>query len=167
MCTFILGTFSYTFFSPSNYLIRMFNYITYSVNIVLNFLFKRASRACSLSLYIAYQNIGFPSIVLMLYPSTSYLALIWPSKSFSVSHLNSHKSHTVNSVFPILCLGAYPGSDIWTRGRAKFTKAFLHSFDPTTYFIISIVCRAATTEVVVLRAAMILPALSLASIQVH
>ena len=76
--------------------------------------------------------------------------------------LNYQISQTVNSVYAILCLGTYPGSEIWIKGTAKLTKALLHCYDPTTNFIIYRVCKAATTDVVVLNAAIIFPAFSLA-----
>lgn len=46
-------------------------------------------------------------------------------------------------------------------------NALRYCFEPATIFIIYIVCKAATTDVVVLSAAMILPAFNLASIHVH
>lgn len=81
--------------------------------------------------------------------------------------LNYQVSHTLNSVLPILCLGTSPGSDIWINGMAKFMNPFRYCLEPITSFTIYIVCNAATTDVVVLKAAIIFPAFSFASIQVH
>lgn len=120
-----------------------------------------------MSLYIASQKIGVPSDVLMLKPSISYFYFIWVSKSFRDAALNIQSYHTENSVFPIFSFTAGPGSLIWIKGTAKFTKAFRQTSDPITNFIIYSVWMAATTLVVVLKAAIILPAFSLASIHWH
>ena len=103
----------------------------------------------------------------MLNPSISYFYLIWFSKSFSEAALNYQSYQTENSVFPIFSLAAGPGYVICIIGTAKFTKAFLQTYEPITILIIYIVWIAATTLVVVLKAAIILPALSLASIHLH
>ena len=78
--------------------------------------------------------------------------------------LNYQSYHTENYVFPIFYFTAGPGSLICTKGTARLTKAFLQTCEPETSFIIYKVWMAATTLVVVLNAAMILPAFSLASI---
>lgn len=67
-----------------------------------------------------------------------------------------------NSALPILCFKAGPGSDIWMRGTARLMNPLRQLGQSTANLMISMVCRAATTLVVVLKAAMILPALSLA-----
>jgi hypothetical protein len=64
-------------------------------------------------------------------------------------------------------LGAGPGYDICIKGTAKLMNAFLYTEDPETNLMISMVCRAATADVVVLNAAIIFPAFNLASIHVH
>lgn len=120
-----------------------------------------------MSLYIAYQNIGVPSEVLILNPSTSYFSLICVKRSLSEEALNYQSYQTENSVFPIFSFTAGPGSEICTNGTAKLTKAFLQISQPQTILIIYKVWIAATTLVVVLNAAIILPALSLASIHLH
>ncbi len=133
----------------------------------LIFLFSKVYLAYYLSLYMAYQKIGVPYDVLILKPSISYFYRIWVSKSLRDDALNNQSYHTENSVFPIFYFTAGPGSVIWTKGTAKFTKAFLQIVDPATILIIYKVWMAATTLVVVLNAAMILPAFNLASIHLH
>lgn len=164
--TMIFGTFSYIFY-PFKSLKRIFKTV-FSLPINWeSFFVKRVYWASCLSLYIVYQNIGVPYDVLMLKPSTSYFYLICVSKSRSDDALNSQSYQTENSEFPIFYLTAGPGYEIWINGTARFTNAFLHISQPVTILMISKVWIADTTLVVVLNAAIILPAFSLASIHLH
>lgn len=70
-------------------------------------------------------------------------------------------------VLPMGYFTAGPGSEIWISGTARLVKAFRQISPPVANLMIYRVCKAAITLVVVLRAAIILPAFSLASIQVH
>lgn len=165
-CTIIFGTFSYIL-SPLISLNKIFN-VDFSFPITWdNFLFNNNYLAYYFSLYIAYQKIGVPYDVLILNPSISYFYLSWVNKSCKLAALNYQSYHTENYVFPIFYFVAGPGSLIWINGTAKLTNAFLHTYDPVTIFKIYKVWIAATTLVVVLNAAIILPALSLASIHLH
>lgn len=140
---------------------------------------------------------------MMLDPVTPYFCFICSKRSLMFFASIVHWSQTVHSLPPIVCFLGSPGSEIWIRGTAKLTKAFLALITFLGYLsssfslisspwsslssfscpcccdcycdgvcvywpscmislAISIVCSAATTDVVVLSAAIILPAFSLA-----
>ncbi len=100
-------------------------------------------------------------------PYFSYITEINSLSGDSFPKLTSHLSHTlVSSLSCTLIFCTYPGYPSWTIGTAKLTKAFLKDSigQPLMYLSNYMVCRAAMQLVVVERAGVMRPALSLTPI---